>query len=168
MQTTMFTATVAECISPTVFDPDACELSTGMGQMAVDTSDSATLLPIHSFIRFDIDGTIANKTIDAVTLRLTVTNDAKAPSNQSGEIWRVQSFTASSLEMSEPAKMGTSPIGADKGAVTANQVLDWSLPTNIVAANQGVFLGVFPISSDGVNYYNTAGAEPPRLTIQYH
>ena len=168
MQTTIFKAEVAECISPTTFDPDACEASTGVGEMSVDTSDSVTLLPIHSFIRFDIDDTIANKTIDAVTLRLQVTGSMKASSTQSGEIWRVQSFTESSLKISEPAKVGMTPIGMDKGAVTQNQVLTWSLPTDIVAPNQGVFLGVFPLSSDGVNYYNTAGAEPPRLTIQYH
>lgn len=168
MQTTTFTATVAECISPTTFDPDGCEASTGVGEMSVDTSDSMTLLPIHSFIRFDIDGIIANKTIDTVTLRLTVTASMKASSTQSGEIWRVQSFSENSLHMSEPAKVGMTPIGVDKGAVTQNQVLTWSLPTDLVEPNQSVFLGIFPLSSDGVNYYNTAGAEPPRLTIQYH
>jgi len=139
-----------------------------MGEMSVDTSDSTTLLPIHSFIRFDIDGVIANKTIDTVTLRLEVTASVKASSTQSGEVWQVSSFTENSLSMSEPTKVGSMPIGADKGAVTQHQVITWSLPTNIVAPNQGVFLGLFPISSDGVNYYNTKGAEPPRLTIQYH
>lgn len=168
MQTTMFTAALAECISPTVFDPDACEAATGVGEMSVDTSDSATLLPIHAFVRFDIDDTIANKTVDSVTLQLQATNNMKASSNQSGEIWRVQSFTKASLQMSEPAKVGNVPIGPDQGAVTQNQVLTWSLPTSIVGPNQGVFLGIFPLSSDGVNYYNTDGVVPPRLTIQYH
>lgn len=92
----------------------------------------------------------------------------KAASTQTGEIWRVQPFTEMSLHMSEPAKVGMTPIGADKGAVTQNQILNWSLPTSLVAANQGVFLGVLPINSDGVNYYNTVGAKPPVLTIQYH
>ena len=168
MQTTNFSATVAECMSPTTFDPDACEVSTGMGEMSVDSSDSMTLLPVRSFIRFDIDDIIANKTIDAVTLRLGVTGNAKASSNQSGEIWQVSSFTEPSLHMSEPAKVGMSPIGANQGAVLQNQTLIWSLPTNLVAPNQSVFLGVFPLTSDGVNYYNTAGAQPPRLTILYH
>lgn len=136
--------------------------------MSVDSSDSTTLLPIHSFIRFDIDDAIMGKTIDTVTLRLKVTASMKASSTQSGEIWRVQLFTESSLHMSEPAKVGGTPIGMDKGAVIQNQVLDWSLPASLVAPNQGVFLGVFPLSSDGVNYYNTDGAEPPRLIIHYH
>lgn len=136
--------------------------------MSVDSSDSTTLLPIHAFIRFDLDDTIANKTVDSVTLRLKVTSNMKASSNHTGEIWRVQSFTEASLKMTEPAKVGATPVGADKGAVTQNQNLDWDLPTSLVAPNQSVFLGVFPLSSDGVNYYNTDGAEPPRLTIQYH
>ncbi len=136
--------------------------------MSVDSSDSTTLLPIHSFIRFEIDDSIANKTIDSVTLRLKVTSSIKASSTQTGEIWRVQTFTENSLHMSEPAKVGATAIGADKGAVALNQVITWSLPTTLVMANQSVFLGVFPLTSDGVNYYNTDGAEPPRLTIQYH
>jgi hypothetical protein len=136
--------------------------------MSVDTSDSVTLLPIHAFVRFDLDDAFANKTVDEVTLRLQVTGSMKASSTQSGEIWQVDSFSKLTLQMSEPAKVGASPIGMDKGAVTQNQVLTWTLPTNIVAPNQSVFLGIFPLSSDGVNYYNTDGAQPPRLTVRYH
>ncbi|MBK9258438.1 MAG: hypothetical protein IPM54_01225 [Polyangiaceae bacterium] len=170
MNPTMLTvvASVAECISPTVLDPDICEAETGMGEMSTDENDSTTMLPIYAFVRFDIDGTITNKIVDAVTLKLTVTDSSKAPGPHSGEIWQVEPFSEADLSNGVPAKVGGVPIGPDKGAVTQSQVITWSLPKNLAAPNAGVHLGLFPLSSDGVNYWNRAGKSPPELIVEYH
>jgi hypothetical protein len=106
--------------------------------------------------------------VDSVTLRLTATNNPKAPSTQSGEIWEVESFTLTSLNTTVPAKIGNTAISPNQGAVALNQVVNWSLPNGIVSANQSVYLGLYPISSDGVNYWNTDGVAPPELIIEYH
>jgi hypothetical protein len=37
-----------------------------------------------------------------------------------------------------------------------------------VDASAAVFLGIHPLSSDGVDYWKLNGADPPRLIIGYH
>jgi hypothetical protein len=124
--------------------------------------------PIYAFLRFEVNGTIANKVVDAVTLRLTATDAPKAPGNASGEIWEVESFTMATLATTVPAKLGNTAISPNQGAVTQNQEISWPLPSGIVAPNTAVFLGLYPLSTDGVNYWNNDGAAPPQLIIDYH
>ena len=143
-------------------------MNTGAGEFSIDQSDSGTLKPIYAFLRFDVDDTIAGKTLDKVTLRLTASNTAKAASNASGEIWEVEPFTLASLSTTVPAKQGNMAISPNQGAVALNQVVNWSLPKGTVSANQSVYLGVYPLSSDGTNYWNNDGAAPPQLIIDYH
>ena len=66
--------------------------------------------------------------------------------------------------MSTPEALGNAPIAGTQGAVTRLQVVEWPLPTAVVAAGV-VFLRLATPSSDGVNYWNLDGPEPPRLVI---
>jgi hypothetical protein len=160
-----YPASVAECINPATPNPDTCRSVNGATQMVVDANDTATGNPWVGFVRFDIDDQVAGKQITSVRLQMMTTSDAKAQASQSGAIYQVQAFTKASLAMTVPMPIGTMPIGADKGAVTQNQTLTWSLPINLVMANSGVYLGVRTTSSDGTNYWNTSGTTPPKLFV---
>jgi hypothetical protein len=169
-QTVTYAASIAECISLTTPDPDACETATGVGLMSVDAQNSAlpgTPAPqTAAFVSFAVDGVISGKQVLSVTLELTVASTPNANSPASGEVWEVASFTAQSLSTTVPAQQGSAPIAADQGAVTQNQVVSWTLPTGIVSANQTVHLGIFPIANDGIDYVAT-GTDGPVLTVQY-
>jgi hypothetical protein len=159
-----YMATVAECIAPMLPSPMFCRMKNGNTEMVVDLKDSMTNEPWHAYIRFDIDGALAGKMITKVTLRLMTTTDAKAPGPNSGSIYRVEQFTLASLSMTTPATMGAE-IGAAKAPIAANTAYTWVLPSSLVTANGAVYLGVLPNVTDGVNYYNTSGATPPRLIV---
>jgi hypothetical protein len=136
--------------------------------MNVDESDSATGQPHYSFIRFDIDDWISDQRIDEVTLRLVVANTMKAAGPRSGEIWEVTPFTYDDLLVAAPAWVGQGPVSPDAGAVNQGEAVTWTLPASVVGAGTAVFLGVYPLSTDGVDYWKLNGADPPRLTIGYH
>src|SRR5262249_29178086 len=121
-------ASVAACVNEVVDDAAACEQAAGLGQMSIDTSDPNLLSENDGFVRFDLDATLTGKTIDAVTLELTVASGANAGSDHSGEIWQVSSFTLSSLDVNPPSKVGMMPIGADQGPVSPSQMVKWALP----------------------------------------
>lgn len=63
--------------------------------------------------------------------------------------------------------MTTTPVGEDQGAVTQNQTLTWEVPAGLVAAGQPLCFGIFPISTDGVEYLDGASASPPQLLVEY-
>lgn len=169
-QTVTYAASIAECISLTTPDPDACETATGTGLMGVDGQNSALpgnpAPPTAAFVSFALDGAIAGKQVLSVTLEITVASTTNAHSSVSGEVWEVASFTAASLATSAPAQQGSAPIAPDQGAVTQNQVVAWTLPTGVVSANQTVYLGVYSSASDGIDYVAT-GTDGPVLTVQY-
>jgi hypothetical protein len=160
-----YMAVVAECLNPAVPSPAECRSVNGDTQMVVDENDSTTDNPWLGFVRFDIDGQIAGKTVTQVRLQLRTSSDSKASATKSGAIWQVQPFTKASLAMTVPAHVGATEIGADKGAVSPNMTLTWMLPTSLVSANSGVFVSVETTSSDGTNYWNTSGTTPPILVV---
>ena len=161
----MYPATVAECIDPGVPSPSHCKTVNGAQQLVLDIKDSATLNPWQSYVRFDLDGAIAGKTILKVGLRVVATDNGKAPGMNSGEVWNVQPFTLASLDMTTPAKIGMLPLAGSQGAVAKLQPITWPIPINVVAPNSGVFFGLITTASDGVNYWNLAGVDPPLLLI---
>jgi len=159
-----YMAVVADCINPATPDPDGCIAANGAGQLVVDSNDSTTMNPWQGYVKFDVDGMIAGRTVMAVHLRMVATSDAKAPSPNSGSVWQVAPFTRTSLATTTPATIGNVLAGS-QGAVAANQPVNWSLPTSLVSANASVYLGLTSASSDGVNYWNSTGTTPPRLVI---
>lgn len=162
-----YPATVAECLDPMAPNPLVCRAINGQQQMVIDMKDSATLNPWQGYVRFDLDTAIAGKTIVKVQLRVVATNDAKAPGGNTGEVWKVQSFTLQSLTGTTPAKIGASPLAGTQGAVIKLGPIAWPLPLDTVASGGAVFLAVITTASDGVNYWNIDGANPPRLAIDF-
>ena len=159
--------TVAACINPMALDPAACEAQAGTGLMDVDTEAGDLTAVFHSFIRFDINApSLAGKTIDGVTLRLVVgPYRLTSASNQTGQLWEVGPFTFDDLSTSAPPKVKV--LGDDQGAVKPGQVVTWPLSPALIAAG-AVCLGLYPVSSDGVDYWNKNGMEPPELIVDAH
>ncbi len=165
-----YPAAVADCINPGAPDPDACALAVGMNRMTVDAEWNSMTdpTPRHSYLRFDLDGTIAGKTIDSVAVRLHVPNISGSESTQTGEVWEVDPFDRPALFVAAPMTVGGAPLSPNQGAVSLDQDVFFPLPTDSVTANGSVYLGILPLSTNGVDYFNALGAEPPALVISYH
>ena len=160
-----YTSTVADCVNRVAPDPDGCIAANGTGQLVLDAIDSTTGNPWDGFVRFDLDNVIAGRVVMSVKLRMTATSDAKAPSPESGVVWKVQPFTRTTLASVEPAKIGSLPLAGSQGAVIKLQQIEWTLPTSSVAAAAPIYLGLVSANDDGVNYWNQTGANPPKLII---
>lgn len=160
-----YPATVAECINPAAPSTATCRSVNGDTQMVVDQNDSGTGNPWLAFVRFDIDDKVANKTVTSVRFQIRTTSNSKAPAPKSGEVWQVTPFTHDQLSMTVPTHVGGAPLGPDKGAVSQNITLTWTMPVTLISANSGVFFGIETSSSDGTNYWNTSGTTPPILIV---
>jgi hypothetical protein len=164
--TKSYAATVADCINPMTLNPDTCESLTGAGEMNVDLADTPNN-PHHAYLRFDLDGAFAGRTVTAVRLQLHTTDDQNAGSPSSGEVWSVATFVRADLFTGAPAKQGSAPIAADIGTVARMAPVEFSLPVTSVTANGAACFGIFPLSTEGVDYYNDSGAQPPQLVVDY-
>lgn len=160
-----YPASVAECTDPSAPDPDFCINRNGTGRLAVDNSDTASGNGWVSFLRFDLDGVIAGRTVTSVKLQLNVSMDGAAASNNSGVVWLVGAFTRASLDSSVPPVIGGSAIAGTQGAVAPGDVVSWSLPPALAMANGSVFLKVSSPSDDGALYYSNTGTRPPKLVL---
>jgi hypothetical protein len=162
---------VGDCIAVALVtpDPDACQATSGLGQLSVDGQNAGlTGSPATAaFLSFVLDNAFAGKQVTSVTLQMTVANETSANGNMSGEVWAVEPFTRPDLFTKVPAKQGSAPLAADQGAVVPLQVVSWPLPSDSVTANQSVYLGVFPLSTDGVDDYGKVSPAPPKLIVQY-
>jgi hypothetical protein len=160
-----YVATIAECLDPEIPDPAECRGFNGPAQLVLDNSDSTTNDPWYGYVRFDLDGAIAGRTVTSVVLRLTATNDPKADGPNTGVVWAVDPFDLTSLTGTTPQHVGTTPLAGSQGSVVELEVVDWPLPAGAVVANTPVYLGLETPSGDGVNYWNLAGPDPPRLIV---
>jgi hypothetical protein len=160
-----YTATVAECIDPTLPNPDKCKQIKGPDQLAVDMFDNATTHPWDAFVRFDLDDAFGTSPIAKLELVMTVTNDVNAASGNSGLVYQVAAFTQPELYSIEPQKISATPIASSQGSVTQLQVVRWKLPTALAAPGGSVFLELETPSQDAANYWNLAGPNPPQLVL---
>lgn len=158
-------AVVAPYVAPTNPDPDACAAENEGTRISVDLEVDLATGARHSFVRFDLDDALSGHVVTAVVLRLTVPIVMGAESNQTGQVWEVAPFTRADLFNGVPAQVGGAPLAGDMGAVVQGQVVDFSLPTTAVASGASVFLGLIPVSTNGVDYFNLAGTSPPELRI---
>jgi hypothetical protein len=165
--TVNYVAVVADCIDPMDPNPTECEVDTGFGIMSIDEIVSGTGARNEVYIRFNLDGALSGKSVVSVKLRLVVSNKASAGSDQTGEVWEVAPFMKTDLYLMAPSKVGVSALASDMGSVSQGEQVDWDLPITLVAPNSSVFLGVFPVSTDGVEYWNATGDVPPELIIEY-
>jgi hypothetical protein len=161
-----YTATVAECIDPNAPDLTLCTTINGANQLVIDGNDGTTNDPWESYLRFDLDAAIAGRTVTAVHVVLTATDDPKAPGPDGGDVWKVTAFTRAALATGRPTKVGGQPLAPSPGSIDALQVVGWSLPEGEVAASTPVFLGLITTDmTGGVNYWNLSGPNPPQLVI---
>jgi hypothetical protein len=160
-----YTATVAACIDPAAPNPSLCTSIKGPAQLVVDMLDATTMQPWDAFVRFDLDAAFAGRTIQMVRLELTATDDKLAASGNSGTLYQVDPFALADLSLAEPKKVGTTALAPSQGAVAALQVVMWPVPASLAAPNGSVYLELETTSQDGVNYWNLAGPNPPRLVV---
>ena len=166
--TVVYKATFAGCNSDLNLDIAACEALVGDGGIMNVDGQTNDMKITRGFVRFDLEGALSGKTIDSVHLRLVTANVSNAGSDKSGQIWEVAPFTKDSLGLGQPADVGMAAVAADLGAVIASQDYLWQLPAKLVAPNKPVFLSVRNPSTDGVDYWNDHGTEPPSLIVDYH
>lgn len=164
-----YAAEVAECVDPAAPDPMACRTenvgaSNNLFQLVVDLQDTATAHPWVAYVRFPVDNQLAGRTITAVALRVTATDDALAVSNSTGEVFAVAPFSLADLTGTAPAKT-SARLAPSQGAVALLDVVEFPLPTDSVRAGEPAHFGIFPVSPQGVNYWNSSGPDPPVLII---
>lgn len=164
--TVSYPSQLAACNSDQDLDILDCEMLSGGSGMYIDVMSDLGLVE-HAFMAFDLDATLAGKTIDAVTLRLTVMDGGAADSVNSGSIWQVMPFDKASLAMAQPANIGPA-VSPDLGPVALSTDYYWPIPTSLVAPSTSVYLSVQSDSTDGVRYWNDHGNKPPALIVDYH
>lgn len=161
----IYPAALAECNDPVDLDPDVCELGGNppMGTLVVDL-DTAGVGPIHGYLRFDLDDAVVPDTVVSVTLRLVASDVSMSPS--SGEVYRVEPFGLMDLYAVQPSPIGA-VLAPDQGAVAPNDVVEWSLPPDVLSLGEpSLHLGILPLSTDGIDYWNLDGLVPPELVIE--
>jgi hypothetical protein len=161
-----YRAALAECNDPVNLDPDACELEAApsMGALTVDLQNNTGIGPFHGYLRFDLDGALDPDLVVSVTLRLVATDSSSSPS--SGEVHRVEPFELMDLFAYQPATIG--PLLAPaQGPVAGGDVVEWLLPPNELPLDEpSLYFGIVPLSSDGIDYWNLDGAQPPELVVE--
>lgn len=161
-------ASLAACANPANPDTAACQAEAGQGLITVDEEISPGSGPRYGYLRFDLDApALAGKTVVALEVVLVVPSLSGSESDQSGEMWEVESFDATSLEIAAPATVGAAPLVADQGAVATNAVVTFTLPADLVAPGESLFVALLPVSTNGVDYFDTNGTIAPKLTVAY-
>ncbi len=167
--TLVVSASVAACTDPVANDPAACELSTLTQGLSVDASNEALMLSATTaFVAFELPQGPAGSELLGVELRLTTTDEGSAASmTQTGEVWKTAAFTEQSLSMAQPMLVGDMPLATDQGDAAASEMVVWTLPIAEIDLGVALYLAVVPTTGDGVDYWNTMGAEPPELALEF-
>lgn len=156
---------IAECTDSVDHDPDLCEEVNGDGNMVADGLDAGSDQESRIFIRFPALPNANVEDVVAVRLELTVTDDANAASSSSGEVFETVPFGLAELQSDQPSIVG-GVIGEDQGDVTELRVVTFQLPTAVLVQDQALHLSIVNPTSNGVNYWNLDGTDPPRLVIE--
>ncbi len=96
------------------------------------------------FLRFNVDSTVAGKTVTAVTLSLKVGSQGGNESNSTGDVWRVSAFTRPALFSGVPSKVGSTPVAGDLGAASLGATITFTLPSGLPQASTPLYLGRLP------------------------
>jgi len=164
--TVTYTAVVADCVAVADPNPDDCIAALFANEMIIDTNFSdAGGGQYEVFLRFDLDSAFSADEVSAVTLRMT--GSPAGQSDNTGDIHRVTPFDRNALFSTGtlPTNVAAAAIAGSQGALAANEVIDWALPTTLAQPGQSVFLRANPQSSDGARYMNSGGANPPLLIV---
>jgi hypothetical protein len=175
VQTVSYIANIADCLEA-ITQPQlgSClsfsTLNDGPNELWVDIRRSQHRA-FTTYLSFRTDATLANRTIDAVELHVTVTEYRNA-AGSGADVWPVVPFDAQSLYTQAPAQVGTTPYAKSPGGAAQKQTVVYSLPATAVTANKSVYLGLFaPTNGDGTGYYGINGdpavQTPPTLVVTY-
>jgi hypothetical protein len=173
--TATYVASVADCVEAVIQpQPGSClsysTLNDGPNELWVDVRRGGRRA-FTAYLVFPIDATIANHTVEAVELRVTVTTYLNAPGT-GADVWEVVPFTAQSLYVQTPAVIGTSALAQTPGPASSGRTVSYSLPVSVVKPDTPLHVSLtLPPSGDGTGYWGTNGnpttQPPPTLVINY-
>lgn len=164
----VYTPSVVACINPKAAPPDpaACATAAGPNSIRVDAQDGTTVFhPWEAFVRVDLDGAFAGRTVTAVHLQMTVSTSTSSDSTNSGLVYEATPFTLADLSVAEPAKASATALAPTQGAVAQLQTVDWPLPASLAAPDGSVYLELETPSANAVMYWDLAGTTPPQLVV---
>ena len=169
-QTASYPATYAACVMVDLMTPEpaTCSSFTAPDGMTTDSVISAMMPELGgsaSLIHIPVGAEFDNHEIVEVRLRLHTL--PMTDSVQTGEIWVVEPFTPMSIEMALPLQLGAGPLAPNMGASLGDVDVVWVLPSDAVTANTDMYLGVFSVSNDGVDFYTHLGPSPPVIEVEY-
>lgn len=169
-QTVTYPATHAACVMLDLMTPEpgTCVSFTPPDGMTTDLVISSMMPELGgsaSLVHIPVGGEFAGRDIVEVRLRLHTLPMTDSP--QTGEVWAVESFTPMSIETVLPAQVGAAPLAPDMGASLGDVDVVWVLPNDAVTPNADAYLGIFPIDTDGVDFYSHLGPSPPVIEVEY-
>jgi hypothetical protein len=151
------TPDLAACAAQT--DPNGMTVDLEVYSLMPDLGGSAALLILP--VGNDFDG---HRVLE---VRLRLHTLPSSDSLSSGEVWVVSMFSEMSLATALPMPQGGGPIAGDQGPNVGDEDIVWSLPLDLPVAGDDLYLGVYPVSADGVDFFTHAGAVPPVLEVDY-
>ena len=161
-------ATFSACRGTGDYGPAQCSAGATMPDALVIDLESDDLgLDLVACLIFTLDDTFAGQSVTQATLEVYTTGGVEAASIASGEVWAVEPFTTAEFELELPAKLGVEPLAPDPGAALIHQPIQWELPTEIAIPNTQLYLCVYPLSDDDVQFFSREGQRSPVLLIEY-
>lgn len=171
LQTDIVIADFAACAFYEETSPDVmfcASLAEGTSSISVDLAAGGTMSPTAGYFVFTLPQTYALGSVVEFRVQFhTVEIINGGAMNQSGEVWAVEAFAADSLETAVPAQSGASPLADDMGVAPANSPIIFELPPDAVEGKTSLYLGLFPTTADGADFWDHEGDVPPQLEIVY-
>lgn len=169
VQTVSYAASWAGCVFVDVVDPDpdGCTVLAD-GGMTVDTEAVAGMIGgAASLLIVPLGDEFAGADVVQIRLRIHVSDVVSADSDQSGEVWAVTSFTPDSLTSTLPMQEGGMPIADDLGPSLPNTDNVWVLPGGLVEPDKVLTLGLYALTTNGVDYDTHEAMAAPTVEIDY-
>lgn len=170
VQTAVYPASFATCVmldEPTP-NPAACVALTQPDGMTVDLQ-AVTGMPGASagMVSIPIGSDFVRADIIEVRLRLRTLPGPSANSNQTGEVWLVDAFTEDSLQSTLPQTVQAMPLAADMGPSLPDTDNVWVLPDDVLVPDADLHLGIYGVTTDGIDYVTHLGDPAPVLEVDY-
>lgn len=170
VQTAIYPASFATCVmldEPTP-NPAACVALTQPDGMTVDLQ-AVTGMPGASagMVKIPIGSDFIGADIIEVRLRLRTHSNPSADSDQTGEIWLVDAFTEDSLQSTFPQTVQAMPLAADIGPSLPDTDNVWLLPEDVLVPDADLHVGIYGVTTDGVDYVTHVGDPTPVLEVDY-
>lgn len=158
--------------------PDACEMASSqgndnmsVGEMVVDGLDQDLKgREVRSYLKFAWDPVYTSSGVSVELVLHTAKGDGES-SNQTGAVWKVKEFDLDKLSNLAPPTVGDEPLGMDQGMAGNSSTISWAIPASAFTEGEPLYLGVFPTTDDGVNYWNLDAMkadERPALVVHFN